>query len=78
MLLTLAVLIAPPYPVEKPQLTKNTFSRGAAASILATEISFITVYSEKVLVFPKWYTGFPLQVNLLVPSDIRWVSPCLL
>ena len=47
MLLTLAVLIAPPYPVEKPQLTKNTFSRGAAASILATEISFITVYSPE-------------------------------
>lgn len=53
MLLTLAVLIAAPYPVEKPQLIRHTFSRGAPLSILATEISLITVYSEKVLVFAK-------------------------
>lgn len=35
---------------------------------MATDISSTTVYWVKVLVPRKWWMGFPLQVNLQVPS----------
>lgn len=60
MLLTLAVLIAPPYPVEKPRLTKNAFSRGAAASvILATDFIHYCVFREGACI-PKVVYWFSL------------------
>lgn len=67
---TPAVLIAAPYPVGKPQPSKQTLSKGALSSTLHNEISATTVYSEKVEVPMKCQTVWPLQVNLEVPSGI--------
>lgn len=61
---TLAVLTAAPYPVLTPQPRRQTLCRGASGSILATAVSWTTVYSEKVLVPPNWNSCFPLHVNL--------------
>ena len=44
----LAVLSTAPMPVVTPQPSRQTTSRGAASSILATLSSWTTVYSEKV------------------------------
>lgn len=75
--LTLAELIAAPKPVANPQPIMHAFSRRASSSTLATEISFMTVYSEKVPVVIYWYVVFPLQVILLLPSDVRCVPESL-
>lgn len=60
---TWAVLTAAPNPVQTPHPRRQTLSRGAAGSILATSIWFITVYCEKVLVPINCRIFFPLQVN---------------
>lgn len=57
--------------MEKPQASKQTLSRGAAASILARVNSGTTVYSAKVLIQRKWWICFPWHVNLLVLSGSR-------
>lgn len=58
--------------MEKPQANTQTLSRGAAASILARVYSGTTVYSAKVLFQRKCWICFPLQVNLVVLSGIRF------
>lgn len=64
------MLTAAPYPVLIPHPRRQTLSRGAAGSILATATWFITVYSENVLVPMNCNTFFPLQVNLDSSEDI--------
>lgn len=55
-------------PVDIPQLRTQTFSSGAEELILATLPTWQTVYSLKVEVPRKWLMGFPLAVNLVLPS----------
>ncbi len=57
---TLAVLIAAPSPVERPQANRQAPSKGASGSILASAISGITVYSAKVEV--------PMKCRISSPS----------
>ena len=56
---TLAVYIAAPRPVERPQANSAQRSSGASCGTLASAISGITVYSAKVLVPMKWRIGSP-------------------
>lgn len=64
MLYTFAVLTAAPYPVQTPQPRRQTLSRGAAGSILATANSLTTVYSVKVPVPENCNSFLPLHLNL--------------
>lgn len=59
-------------PVDIPQLSTQTLSRGAAGLILATQPTWTTVYSLKVEVPRKWWMGFPLIENLVFPSASIW------
>lgn len=83
---TLQVFKTAPYPVDIPQPSRQTFSRGASFWILnkhvgnrlrpthfAAEIADRTVYSLKVDVPMKWKSSFPLHVKRLDPSGI---TPC--
>ena len=58
---TLAVYIAAPSPVERPQANSAQRSSGASSGTLASAISGITVYSANVLVPMKWRIGSPLR-----------------
>lgn len=59
-------------PVDIPQLSTQTLSRGAAGLILATDPTCTTVYSLNVEVPRKWWMGFPLMENLDFPSASIW------
>ena len=65
---TLAVLIAAPRPVDRPQAKRQAPSSGASGEILARAISGITVYSAKVEVPMKWRIGSPSRESRAVPS----------
>ena len=65
---TLAVLIAAPSPVERPQANRQARSSGASGSTFASAISGITVYSAKVEVPMKWRISSPSRCSRVVPS----------
>ena len=72
---TLAVYIAAPRPVERPQANSAQRSSGASSGTLASAISGITVYSANVLVPMKWRIGSPSREKRVVPSG-RWPRFC--
>jgi hypothetical protein len=55
----LAVNIAAPRPVERPQANSAGRSSGASRGTFGSAISGITVYSANVLVPMKWRIGSP-------------------
>lgn len=57
-------------PVEMPQLSTQTSSRGAAGLILTTQPTWTTVYSPNVDVPRKLYISFSLIENLDWPSSV--------
>ena len=65
---TLAVFIAAPRPVERPQANRQARSSGASGLILASAISGITVYSANVEVPMKCRIGSPSRDSRVVPS----------
>ena len=65
---TLAVNIAAPRPVERPQANRHARSSGASGETFASAISGITVYSAKVEVPMKWRIGSPSRDSRVVPS----------
>ena len=65
---TLAVYIAAPRPVERPQANRHARSSGASGETFARAISGMTVYSANVDVPMKWRIGSPLRVRRVVPS----------
>ena len=65
-------------PVEMPQLRRHIFSSGAAELILTVHAESSTVYSVKVDVLRKWYTGWRLPLDRsttenLVPLSLDMV-----
>ena len=72
---TLAVLIAAPSPVDRPQANSAARSGDASWETLASAISGITVASAKVEVPMKWRIGSPSRESLVVPSG-RWPRFC--
>jgi hypothetical protein len=66
--LTLAVLIAAPSPVDRPQANRQERSGSASGDTLASAISGITVYSANVLVPMKWRIGSPSRDRRVLPS----------
>ena len=75
---TLAVFIAAPRPVERPQANRHARSSGASGSTFARAISGITVYSAKVEVPMKWRMSSPPspgRLSRVVPSG-RWPLFC--
>ena len=65
---TLAVFIAAPRPVERPQANRQARSSGASGLIFASAISGMTVYSANVDVPMKWRMGSPRRESRAVPS----------
>ena len=65
---TLAVFMAAPRPVERPQANSAAPSSGASGDTLASAISGITVYSANVDVPMKWRIGSPSRDRRVVPS----------
>ncbi len=65
---TLAVFIAAPSPVDRPQANRHAASSRASGLTLASAISGMTVYSAKVEVPMKWRMRSP-------PSRERRVVP---
>ena len=65
---TLAVLIAAPSPVERPQANRQARSSGASGLTFASAISGITVYSAKVEVPMKWRIVLAVAPSRVVPS----------
>ena len=65
---TLAVLIAAPSPVDRPQANSAARSAGASGETLASAISGITVYSANVLVPMKCRIGCASRSRRVVPS----------
>ena len=72
---TLAVLIAAPSPVERPQANRQARSSGASLLTFASAISGMTVYSAKVEQPMKCRIGSPSRESRVVPSG-RWPRPC--
>jgi len=64
----LAVYIAAPRPVDRPQANSAACSGGASGDTLASAISGITVCSANVLVPMKWRIGSPSRDRRVVPS----------
>ena len=73
---TLAVLIAAPSPVDRPQANSAARSAGASGETLASAISGITVYSAKVEVPMKWRIG--CVVALQAGCPVREIALVLL
>ena len=73
---TLAVNIAAPSPVDRPQANRQARSSGASCGTFASAISGMTVYSANVEVPMKWRIGSPsMRDRRVVPSG-RWPLPC--
>jgi hypothetical protein len=71
----LAVLIAAPSPVDRPQANGAAWVAGASELTTASAISGITVYSANVEVPMKWRTCSPFRLRRTVPSG-RWPLFC--
>ncbi len=65
---TLAVFIAAPSPVDRPQAKSAACSSGASGLTFASAISGITVYSANVEVPMKWRIGSDPRESRVVPS----------